>query len=61
MRRFVTIKRYSELSGYTQEAIRQKIKKGVWRLQKHVYRAPDGRLMINVEEVEKWIVSCQEA
>jgi hypothetical protein len=60
MGRFVTIKRYSEQSGYTEEAIRQKIKKGVWRLTKHVHRAPDGRLLINVEEVERWIVSSHE-
>ncbi|GGX55488.1 hypothetical protein GCM10007392_23970 [Saccharospirillum salsuginis] len=60
MGRYVTIKRYSELSGYSEEAIRQKIKKGIWRLSKHVHRAPDGRLLINVEEVEKWIVSCPE-
>lgn len=60
MGRYVTIKHYSQQSGYTEEAIRQKIKKGIWRLSKHVHRAPDGRLMINVEEVEKWIESCQK-
>lgn len=61
MGRFVTVKRYAELSGYSEEAIRQKIKKGIWRLTKHVHRAPDGRLLINIEEVEKWIESCPGA
>lgn len=57
MNQLVTIKKYSELSGYSEEAIRQKIKKGVWQLSKHVFKGPDGRLMIKVKEVEAWITS----
>ncbi|NVK44439.1 MAG: excisionase [Oceanospirillaceae bacterium] len=50
----VTIKKFSELSGYSEEAVRQKIKKGVWRLRDHVIKAPDGRILIKLDKVEEW-------
>jgi len=53
----ITFKRYAELSGYSEEAIRQKYKKGIWQLCKQIKKAPDGRLMIDIKEVEKWIQS----
>jgi hypothetical protein len=61
MNRLVTVKKYAQISGYSEEAIRQKIKKGVWQLGRHVFKGPDGRLMIKVEEVETWITNCPAA
>ena len=61
MVQFITLKKYAELSGYSVNAIQMKIKKGIWRKDKHVIKSPDGRLHINVEEVEKWLTSYQEA
>ena len=61
MVKFITVKKYAELTGYSEEAIRQKTKKGIWILNKEVTKAPDGRLMINIEEVEAWIRHKQKA
>lgn len=52
--KLVTIKKFSELTGYSEEAIRQKIKKGIWRLREHVIKAPDGRILISLEKIEEW-------
>lgn len=42
-------------TGYTDKAMRRKIENGVW-LEGHEYhRAPDGRIVINIEGVEKWL------
>ncbi len=51
----VTIKKFSELSGYSQDAIRAKIKRGIWLERRHWRKAPDGRLFINLREVEQWL------
>lgn len=54
--RFATIGKFSELSGYTPDAIRSKIKRGDW-IQGHEWQcAPDGRTLIDVEEVEAWVI-----
>lgn len=53
--RYRTIKRFAAQSGYTEAAIRTKIKRGVW-LQDHVWkRAPDGRQLIDLVGYEKWV------
>lgn len=52
---WVTIKKFSEMSGYSQDAIRAKIKNGVWRLNEHYRKAPDGRVMINVQAINRWV------
>jgi hypothetical protein len=54
MMRYVTIAKFAAESGYTQDAIRAKIKNGVW-LEGQVWkRAPDGRVLIIPEGYEKW-------
>lgn len=57
--KWVTIRRFSELSGYSAEAVRSKIKKGVWKYRVHFRKAPDGRVLVNIEEIEKWVESIQ--
>ena len=57
--KWVTVKRFSELSGYSEEAARQKIKKNQWQNRVHFKKAPDGRLLINLVEIEKWIENSQ--
>lgn len=52
---WVTIKKFAELSGYSEEATRQKIKKSQWQNRVHFKKAPDGRILINLVEVHKWI------
>lgn len=50
----ITLKKYADLSGYTEKALRCKIDTGVWAEGIHYFRAPDNRIIINIQEVEKW-------
>jgi len=52
---YVTTKKLSEITGYTREAISNKTKKGIWQRNLHYYKAPDGRLMMNLEAIFQWI------
>ena len=53
--KWVVIKKLSELTGYTENAIRAKIKKGIWLCDKHWRKAPDGRILFNLREIESWV------
>lgn len=55
MLRYLTIGKFAEESGYTEDAIRAKIKTGVW-LEGIVWKkAPDGRVLIDTEGYEAWV------
>ena len=54
---WVTVKKFSELCGYSEDAIRAKIKKGQWLIKDQFTKGPDGRILISIEGVEKWIES----
>lgn len=58
--RFVTVKKFAEMSGYTPSAIYQKMNNGVWTEGRQFRKAPDGRVMINVEGVERWVEGQRE-
>lgn len=53
--KYVTIKKFSELSGYSPDAIRSKIKRGDWLKDKVWKKAPDERILINIEGYEHWV------
>jgi len=53
--RYMTISKFSEVSGYTQKAIRRKIEEGVWIENRHYRRAPDNRVLIDVEGFKAWV------
>lgn len=53
--KWVLIAKVIELIGYSDDAIRAKIKKGVWLQNTHWKKAPDGRLFFNLEAIQKWI------
>jgi hypothetical protein len=54
MVRYVTIRKFSEESGYTEKAIYNKVNDGTW-LENMVWkRAPDGRVLIDKEGYERW-------
>lgn len=54
--RYMTIKRFAEESGYTEKAIREKIRPGgPWRVNEHFKIAPDGRIMIDTHHIDQWI------
>lgn len=55
--RFVRIPLASQLTGYTEKAIRRKIEEGVWLEGREYKRAPDGNLLIDMEGFAKWVES----
>lgn len=54
--RHVTIPAFSAESGYTEDAIRSKIKRGEWLEGAVWIKAPDGRILIDKEGFEKWAI-----
>lgn len=55
--RYVTIGKFSEISGYSKRAIESKINKGIWADGIHYLRAPDNRILVDIESFEKWVES----
>lgn len=53
---WITVKKFSELSGYTAKAIYNKVERGTWKNNIHWRKAPDGRLFICVESIEEWVM-----
>lgn len=53
--KWVLINKVIELIGYTDDAIRAKIKRGIWLKDIHWKKAPDGHLFFNLEAIQKWI------
>jgi len=54
MMRFVTIEKFAELSGYTPDAVRSKMKRGDWLEGAVWIKAPDGRILIDQQGYERW-------
>jgi hypothetical protein len=52
--RYQTISKFSIESGYTEWAIRGKIRDGVWLEGRVWVRAPDGRILISIEGYNLW-------
>ena len=46
--------KFCELSGYSEEAVRIKIKRGIWREGEQYVKAPDGHIKILLEGVNQW-------
>jgi len=55
MIKWVLVCKVIELIGYTDDAVRAKIKKGVWLCGVHWRKAPDGRIVFNLEAIQQWI------
>lgn len=53
--RYVTIQLAEVVSGYTVAAMETKIQRGVWVEGCEWIRAPDGRIMIDLRGVERWV------
>jgi hypothetical protein len=56
---YQTIRKFSQDSGYSEDAIRAKINRGVWRESEVWTYAPDGRVLISVRGYEAWVESQQ--
>ncbi len=55
--RYVTIKKFCEFSGYTEDAVKSKRRDGVWLEGKVWIKAPDGRILIDLSGYEAWVGS----
>ncbi len=53
--RYVRIKKFAELTGYTEKAIYHKIENGTWLQGRHYRRAPDGHICIDMEGFYRWV------
>ncbi|WP_425929753.1 excisionase [Pseudomonas sp. NyZ201] len=53
--RYMTVRKFASESGYTEDAIRSKIRDGVWRLGEIWVKAPDGRTLIDMDGYEAWV------
>jgi len=54
--KWVTLNKFSELSGYTRKALYNKTARGDWKKDLIWRKAPDGRLFFNINEFEDWII-----
>jgi hypothetical protein len=52
---WVKLSKYCELAGDTVDAVKAKIKRGLWAEEKHYRKAADGRIYINLVEANLWI------
>lgn len=59
--RHVTIEVAANRTGYTKRAIETKIAKGVWIEGFEFRRAPDGRVLVDMEGYERWVVGQRKA
>lgn len=53
--RYVTIAIQAKIMGLSMNAIRCKIKAGVWIERREYFRGPDGHIYIDREGVQRWI------
>ena len=61
MTRFQTIKELADQTGYSEAAIRSKISRGDWPEEEVWVRAPDGRILIDVNGFESWVTCARAA
>lgn len=53
--RYVRVRKFAELTGYTEKAVYHKIESGVWMEGREFRRAPDGVILIDLQGVERWV------
>lgn len=53
--RYVRVKKFAELTGYTEKAIYHKIENGTWLQGRHYRRVPDGHICIDMEGFYRWV------
>jgi len=54
--RFVQLRVFETLTGYTEKAVERKIATGVWVEGRQFRRAPDGRVLVDLDGYETWVV-----
>ena len=51
----ITLKKFAEITGYSEGALHKKIYDGVLSEGVHFFKSPDGRIHFSIKEYEKWI------
>lgn len=59
--RYVRPKVFEAITGYTEEAVSTKIKRGIWLEGKEYIRAPDGNILIILEGFYRWAEGQRQA
>lgn len=52
---WVLISKVTELTGYTDDAIRAKKKRGEWIEGRHWRKAPDNRVVFDIVAINRWL------
>lgn len=52
---WVLISKVTESTGYTDDAIRAKKKRGEWTEGKHWRKAPDNRVVFDLAAINRWL------
>ncbi len=52
---WVFLKKYCELSGESRDSFNSKRKRGLVAQGKHYRKATDGRIWVNIKEMEEWV------
>lgn len=53
--KYVTIKKFSELTGYTEKAVQTKIQRGVFIEGIHYRHSPDSRIQMDMGAYYLWV------
>ena len=53
--KYVKVKKFSELTGYTEDATRKKIQSGVWMEGIHYRHAPNNRIQMDMDAYTDWV------
>jgi len=53
---FMLVDKFCEFTGYTPKAIELKIERGVWIKGREYFLAPDGRRLISLRGLERWVL-----
>jgi len=54
--RCVAVKKAAAMTGLTAGAIRKRIERGIWLEGREWHRDPLGRIMIDTQGIDKWVM-----
>lgn len=55
--RFVLLPLAASITGYSVKALQRKIEEGLWLDGREYRRAPDGRIHVDMQAYERWVMS----
>lgn len=58
---YVRLPKFEELTGYSQKAVYEKIREGVWVQGREYRKAPDGHILVDLRGYERWVEGTKAA